>query len=110
MMRLSEMDAEAWFTTSIPVSGGPMGFGQLPGIILELNLGEGTMIISATEVNLRDVSADELEAPTKGKKVSREEFDQMAREKMEEMRMEMGGRRGEGGGPGIQIITIDEDF
>jgi GLPGLI family protein len=110
MMRLSEMDAEAWFTTAIPVSGGPMGFGQLPGMILELNLGDGTMVISATEVNLREVDGDELEAPNKGKKVSREEFDEMAREKMEEMRMEMGGRRGEGGGPGIQIITIDEDF
>jgi GLPGLI family protein len=106
MVNLRSMDAVAWFAPSIPVSAGPMGYGQLPGLILELDLGDGNMVISASSVELGDISEKDLEKPNKGKKVSREEFEAIAAEKMEEMRMEYGGSED---GPGIRMITIETD-
>lgn len=94
----------AWFTPHIPVSVGPSKYGQLPGMILEVDIDEGELLITAQEFKFEDVVADAIEEPKKGKKVTREEFRAIVKEKREEMREEYGG------GPGghhrkIQIST-----
>ena len=66
MIRVSNMDAVAWFTTDIPVSAGPMGYGQLPGMILEMDLGDGTMTLTAEKINLRDVNPEEIGSTYQG--------------------------------------------
>lgn len=67
----------AWFTDAIPVSGGPEGFGGLPGLILELDKNNGDAVVTATEVKL---DQDEVKLPVpkkmKGKEVSFAEFNQ----------------------------------
>ena len=41
----------AWFTTSIPVSAGPAEYqGQLPGLILEMDIKDGTQTFKATSI------------------------------------------------------------
>ena len=87
----------AWFTPAIPVSAGPANFGGLPGLILSIESGDGKMTTTATEVDFSEVDKEKLSAPKKGKKVSREEFDQIVEEKMKEM-------GAEGGKGGTQMI------
>ena len=95
----------AWFTLQIPLSIGPDGFGGLPGAILELDYGDNMRVVEAIEIVANEVDADLLLEPKKGKKVTREQFHEIQKEKMEEMRAEHGGGRpGHGGGGNRMII------
>jgi GLPGLI family protein len=85
---------EAWYTTQIPVNNGPMQYGQLPGMILELIIGEGETHIVASDVQLNTLDKNAIQAPKKGKKVSREEYDKIVAEKQKEMEEEYGNSGG----------------
>lgn len=90
---------EAWFTPEIPVGGGPGPYGGLPGMILVLSVDDGHTKYFATEIALGDVEEGLIKTPNEGKEMSREEYDELVAEKMDEMRKLMGGRiRGGGGG------------
>lgn len=98
-MRRMKGDVVAWFTPQIMVSAGPNEFGQLPGLILEMELGSPYNLIRAMVINL-EPHAEPLTAPTDGKVVTRDEFQEIVRVKMEEMRKERaasGRGRGRGG-------------
>lgn len=82
---------DAWFTMQIPVSIGPETYGQLPGIILELYNPKEKKRLTANKVELKEVLAEEFVEPNKGKEVTREEFYEIVREKMKEMRESGGG-------------------
>ncbi|QXP72708.1 GLPGLI family protein [Tenacibaculum sp. HL-MS23] len=87
----------AWYTPQIPVSNGPGNYWGLPGLILEINEGRTTILCS--EITMNPSEKIEIEKPEKGKKVTREEYTKMMKEKMEEMRDRFrGGRRGGGRG------------
>lgn len=63
----------AWFTPEINAPFGPLGYGNLPGLILELSLGGKTyMIESLKQVKLEPNS---IKKPKEGKKVSKKEFE-----------------------------------
>jgi GLPGLI family protein len=81
-----------WFTPMIPVSAGPNQYGGLPGMILYVNINDGERVITATEINQKEIEAASIEKPTEGKEISREEFEKIRKEKMEEMRKEYGGQ------------------
>ena len=90
---------EAWFTPEIPVGAGPGAYGGLPGMILVLSVDDGHTKYFATEIALGDVEEGLIKTPDEGKEMSREEYDELVAEKMEEMRKAMGlRRRGVGGG------------
>lgn len=85
---------EAWFTPQIPVSLGPGSYRGLPGMILYVNVNNGKQTITATNLEIRSLTEDEkISPPDKGKRLTKEEFEQLRKEKMEEMR-EMGAGRG----------------
>ena len=88
----------AWYTPMIPASHGPDEFGGLPGLILELSTSNTTIL--CTKVVLNPKEPVNIEAPVKGKQVSREEYTKILEEKGKEMaeRFGRGGRRGQGGG------------
>jgi len=89
----------AWYTTDIPVSHGPHEFWGLPGLILELNDGEDMQYIcNKIVMNVKE----EINEPTKGKVVSREEFIKIRDAKMEEMNKNRG-REGRGDNGKIRI-------
>ena len=93
-----ELTVTAWFTPMIPVKNGPAEYGGLPGLILELNIDRLTMLCSKIVLNPTD--GIDIKEPTKGKEVSREDFNKIVKEKTEEMRENFrgsGGRRGGGG-------------
>lgn len=87
-------EVEAWFTPQIPLPIGPDKYGGLPGAILVLTVDDGRQTFKATAVDLEAVP--EIEVPEDGREVTKEEFDEIVEEKMEEMRAQMGGRRGNG--------------
>lgn len=74
----------AWFTTDIPVSAGPDLQGQLPGLILELETNNGRTLYTALEISPKpDLAA--IKVPTKGKKVTPDEFTAERNKMMEQM-------------------------
>lgn len=83
----------AFFTPQIPISNGPAMHHGLPGMILEVDIDSGKNIIVATEVELMDIDTKDLEKPSSGKKVTKEEFNEIRKEKMKEMREQRGGGR-----------------
>ena len=90
----------AWFTMDIPVSAGPEVPGQLPGLILALDINDGRMTYVATSVSLKvDLAA--IKEPTKGKKVSPAEFTAERNKMMDEM------QKNNQGGNGRTVIRMN---
>lgn len=80
----------AWFTPAIPVPAGPDFEGQLPGLILQIDV-NGNTTYKAVEVSPKvDVAA--IKEPKKGKKVTASAFSKEREKTMEEMQ-----RNGRGG-------------
>jgi GLPGLI family protein len=80
----------AWFTLAIPVPAGPDYEGQLPGLILQVDI-NGNTTYKAIEVSPKaDVAA--IKEPKKGKKVTAAEFNNERDKAMEDMQRN-GGRR-----------------
>lgn len=91
-----EITVTAWYTPQIPVNNGPGEYWGLPGLILEINADRTTML--CTKIVLNPDEKDEIKKPTKGKEVTRKEYNDTVKQKMEEMREMYGGRRGGGRG------------
>ena len=94
-----EDNITAWFTPQIPISTGPNGYTGLPGLILEVDINDGQRTIRSEKFFLEQSENKKIEKPSKGKKVSKEEFDKIREEKMKEMEMETGGQGG-----GVRVI------
>lgn len=88
-----EILVTAWYTPQIPVNQGPGEYWGLPGLILEVNSGRTTILCSKIEINPTDKT--EIKAPSKGKVVTKKEYEDIVKEKMAEMQ-EMYGGRGRG--------------
>jgi GLPGLI family protein len=86
----------AWYTPQIPVSTGPDTYYGLPGLILELNAGSTIMLCTEVAINTQETL--EIEAPNKGKEVSRDEYNKIVKVKTEELKERFQGRGGRGGG------------
>ena len=96
-----KQEVVAWFTMDLPLAAGPQNFGSLPGLILEADINDGETLLFANKIDLKKVKDNAIKAPSKGDKVTEEEY----RAKMEEMRKKMGnGQGGPGGGPGFRVI------
>ncbi len=89
-----EIEVTAWFTPQIPVSNGPGEYAGLPGLILELNVYRTTLLCSKIVMNPKD--SEKIEPPTKGKRVTREEYVKIVKEKTEELRENFQNRGGNG--------------
>jgi len=74
-----------WFTPAINIPAGPSEYCNLPGMVLKVDIDNGKRIIEATNINFDDPGDEVFEKPKKGKKVTKEEFDKIVAEKMEEM-------------------------
>lgn len=74
----------AWFTGDIPVPAGPEVQGQLPGLILGLEMNNGRVVYKALEISPK-VDVASIREPTKGKKVTPEEFTKERDQMMAEM-------------------------
>lgn len=82
----------AWYTPQIPVSAGPAEYWGLPGLILEVSAGRTTML--CTEIVINPEEYIEIKEPTKGKEVSRDEYNAIMKKKSEELKERFQNRRG----------------
>ena len=87
----------AWFTTKIPASTGPMGFGGLPGLIVKISMDQGSFEIIATNIQLRKIGPKEIKIPKKGKEISAQKFDELEQKKRKEMEEYYQGVKEDGG-------------
>lgn len=83
-------EIEAWFTPQIPVQAGPGPYGGLPGLILVLSVDGGHLLYSATEVNFEGLGDVAIAPPTEGEMVTREDYEALVAEKLEEVRATRG--------------------
>lgn len=85
-------EVEAWYTPQIPVGHGPSEYWGLPGLILEVSAGNTTMLCSKIVMNPEE--KEKIEAPDKGKEVTKAEYQETIVEKMQEFRNNRGRSRG----------------
>jgi len=82
---------EAWYSLQIPVSHGPAEYWGLPGLILEVSA--GNMVMLCSKVIINPEKPMKIEAPEKGKEITKEDYQATVRTKMQEMRDNRGRRR-----------------
>lgn len=92
MIQIPMTQIEAWYTPQIPVSHGPGEYSGLPGLILEVSADNTTILCSKIVMNPQEKS--KIEAPSKGKEVTKSEYQEIVKNKMAEMRDMYSGRRG----------------
>ncbi len=90
-MMATPQQVVAWYTEQIESSAGPDNYFGLPGLILYLDVDDGTIVY--TPVKLEPLGKEVVQAPTKGNKITREEYRKM----MQQQFQGMGGRPGGGG-------------
>jgi len=83
-------EIEAWYTPQIPVSHGPAEYWGLPGLILEITAGDTTMLCSKIVINPQ--GKIKIEAPDKGKEITKSAYQATISGKMQEMRDNRGRR------------------
>ena len=84
------VEVTAWYTPQIPVNQGPGEYWGLPGFILEVNADRTTILCN--KITLNPQQKIEIQAPDKGKVISRSDYNATVKKKMEEMREMYRGR------------------
>lgn len=76
---------EAWFALDIPIPAGPERSYGLPGLILELDVNKGAMVITAQTITLKKLT-NELDFPVKlkGKKITEAAYQDIISKRMKE--------------------------
>jgi GLPGLI family protein len=91
---MDTLNIVAWFTNEITGSFGPDTYqGQLPGTILEIDVNNGRTSFKAIEISPK-VDVAKIKEPSKGKKVTSEEFAKEREKLMQEMMQNGGGAGG----------------
>lgn len=72
----------AWFSMATPIPAGPNVYYGLPGLVVEAVIGPVTYTL--TEIKVLDKDP-KLKQPSKGKKVTMKEFEEIVRQKLDEM-------------------------
>ncbi len=85
-----------WFAPGLSVKGGPANLGNLPGMVLEADINNGSRTYIAQTIDPVSEADLDLQKPKNGKKVSEKEYNELVAEKMKEMGIE-GGQPGSGG-------------
>lgn len=82
----------AWYTTDIPNFGGPDTYqGQLPGMVLEVDVNNGRTTYIAKEISGK-INKSDIKEPKGGKKLTEAEFKKERQKMMDEMQRNGGGR------------------
>ncbi len=85
----------AWYTPEIPVNHGPENYWGLPGLILEVSSGKRIIICTQVILNPKGNKVV-IEIPSKGKKVTDEEYEVIMKEQSEKMLKMYGGGKKKG--------------
>ena len=78
------IEVTAWYTPQIPINHGPGEFWGLPGLILEVNADQTSILCSKIVMNPEQKFT--IEAPDKGRIISRSDYNETVKLKMKELR------------------------
>ena len=87
-----EITVTAWYTPQLPINQGPGEYWGLPGLILEVNADRTTILCSKIVMNPSE--KEEIKIPSKGKEVTKQEYNDIMKKKMKEMSEMFRNRRG----------------
>jgi GLPGLI family protein len=82
---IKQLKITAWFAQDIPLSTGPERFYGLPGLILEVDINDGAMVMTANRIDYKKLST-ELDPPKKlkGKKIKQAEYTALVKKEIDE--------------------------
>lgn len=84
---IKKQKVTAWFAMDIPISAGPERFFGLPGLIMEVDVNNGAMVITADKMDAKNLTTElDLPKKLKGKKISEKEYFSMITKHMDEKR------------------------
>lgn len=89
-----QIEVVAWYTPQIPINQGPAEYWGLPGLILEISADRTTILCSKIVMNPDEV--EEIKVLSKGKEVTKEEYNKIVTKKTKEMRESFGRGRNRG--------------
>ena len=79
----------AWFAQDMPIKAGPDRFSGLPGMILEIDINDGAMTITANKIELKKLTTElDLPKKIKSKKIKNEAYSNLVKEFILEKRKE----------------------
>lgn len=106
---ITEVEGEevrAWFTPEIGVPVGPGSYSGLPGLVLAVETDQGDRKLEAIAIELKPLDKSVLQKPTKGKKVTADEYQAIVEEKLKEMEAEGDGVWHGSGGSGHTSTVV----
>ena len=75
----------AWFALDMPVSAGPDRFTGLPGMVLEVDINNGALVMTADKIDLKPLTTElNVPAKIKGKKITVPEYTQLIEKQIKE--------------------------
>jgi GLPGLI family protein len=74
----------AWYAPEISIPIGPIGYGGLPGLIMELSMNNYRYYVIKLNLNPKDEVI--IKKPTQGKKVTEEDFREIGKKAMESLK------------------------
>ncbi len=84
---LKKQKVAAWFALDIPISGGPERFFGLPGLILEVDVNNGAMVLTADKIEAKKLTTElDLPKKLKAKKIKEADYFALISKHMEEKR------------------------
>lgn len=84
---IKKQNVIGWFALDILNNGGPERFFGLPGLILEIDVNDGAMVLTADQITLKKLTTElELPRKVKGKKIKENEYYAIMRKYMAEKR------------------------
>jgi GLPGLI family protein len=83
-----------WFAPALDIKGGPAGFSNLPGMVLGVDVDNGSRTYMAKSVEQVTPELLKIQKPKDGKKLTESEFKEIVSEKMKEMGVPEGNMKG----------------
>lgn len=79
----------AWFAQDMLHNGGPESFHGLPGMILEIDVNDGAMILTADLIEMKKLT-NELDPPAKlkGKKIKQADYEKIVKDQIKQRMVE----------------------
>ncbi|MFA5974522.1 MAG: GLPGLI family protein [Lentimicrobiaceae bacterium] len=82
---LRKQNTIAWFALDMPVSAGPDRFFGLPGVILEVDVNNGALIMTADKIDLAPLTTElDVPAKIKGRKINMTEYIKLIEKQIKE--------------------------
>ncbi len=82
---IQKQEITAWFTPQIQPFLGPDRYVTLPGTVLALDINNGERVWVARTIEAKDIRSGDLRKPTRGEKITREDFQKMVEEQSQRM-------------------------